>query len=298
MNAGGAGTATLTITVVKMARNLSGFSAQINKTDVDPEFTLSVTPSAGTGAIAFTSSVTSVATISGASVKIVGVGTSILTATIAEDATYLSATIATTLVVTKYDSDGDGIPDAVEIGSNPTSPIDSDGDGVPDYKDLDSDNDGYADTVEIGADPKKPVDTDGDGIPDYKDTDADNDGIIDKLEDDINFGALPDCDGDGVPNRLDKDECTIFTPQGISPNGDGLNDVLIIPGVMSYRSNKLTILDRAGAVVYEQENYLNDWGGTGKDGSILPDGVYYYVIDFNGVIPNISDFIYINRLAR
>ena len=35
------------------------------------------------------------------------------------------------------DSDGDGIPDHVEIGSNPNNPNDTDGDLTPDYQDLD-----------------------------------------------------------------------------------------------------------------------------------------------------------------
>ena len=35
------------------------------------------------------------------------------------------------------DSDGDGIPDHVEIGSNPNNPNDTDGDSTPDYQDLD-----------------------------------------------------------------------------------------------------------------------------------------------------------------
>ena len=55
------------------------------------------------------------------------------------------------------DSDGDGIPDAVE-GTG-----DTDGDGVPNHLDTDSDNDGIPDAVE-GT-----LDADGDGIPDFLD---------------------------------------------------------------------------------------------------------------------------------
>jgi hypothetical protein len=31
---------------------------------------------------------------------------------------------------------------------------------------------------------------------------------------------------------------------------------------------------------------------------LLPDGVYYYVIDFNGSRPAISNYLFINRLAK
>ena len=46
------------------------------------------------------------------------------------------------------DYDGDGINDAIELGSDFNSPIDTDGDGIPDYEDTDSDNDGINDGLE------------------------------------------------------------------------------------------------------------------------------------------------------
>jgi gliding motility-associated-like protein len=295
-NSSGIGSFTLTIRVGKANRSLSGLAALINKTTADAAFNLTAVPSAGTGKIKYTSSNPAVAVVTGTTVKIVGAGTTTITATIDEDASYGAASIATTLVVKVYDTDGDTIPDEIEIGSNPLKPVDTDGDGKPDYLDLDSDNDGYSDKDEAGKDPTRPDDSDGDGNADFRDNDSDNDGISDLQEDNLNYGALPDCDGDGIPNRLDKDECATFTPQGISPNGDGENDVLLIPGVMSYRNNQLTVYNRSGSLVYEQTNYQNDWNGTAKDGSELPDGIYYYVIDFNGVIPASSTYIYISRL--
>lgn len=195
------------------------------------------------------------------------------------------------------DSDGDRIPDSVEKGTGST-PVDTDKDGTRDYLDLDSDNDTYLDKDEAGADPTRPVDTDGDGLADFRDVDSDNDGLSDVLEDNLNFGALPDCDNDGVPNRLDRDVCVTFTPQGISPNGDGENDVLLVPGVMSTQPNKLTVYNRSGMLVYEQSNYQNDWAGTTNSGDLLPDGVYYYVVDFFGAKPTVNTFIYISRLAQ
>jgi len=111
------------------------------------------------------------------------------------------------------DSDDDGIPDAIEKGTDPNNPVDTDGDGIPDYRDTDSDNDGIPDSVEKGADGNKPVDTDGDGVPDYKDLDSDNDGIPDSVEKGA-VGTKPvDTDGDGVPDYRDLDS-----------DGDGVSD--------------------------------------------------------------------------
>jgi len=92
------------------------------------------------------------------------------------------------------DSDNDGIPDAVEAGANPSSPLDSDGDGIIDVLDLDSDNDGVVDATE-GT-----VDSDGDGVVDRLDLDSDNDGVFDLVENGV---VIPvDADGDG---RLEGD---------------------------------------------------------------------------------------------
>lgn len=189
------------------------------------------------------------------------------------------------------DSDGDGIADKFE-GTK-----DSDNDGRPDYLDLDSDNDGYSDADERGITSldQAPLDTDKDGLADYIDTDSDGDGILDKLEDDINLGNLPDCDKDGISNRLDKDICDLLKPRGISPNGDGKNDFLIIPGILRFEPNHLMIYNRWGTLVYETNNYQNKWAGTDNKGVELPDGVYYYLIDFFGKRPEISTYVYVNR---
>ncbi|AEI51421.1 DUF6923 family protein [Runella slithyformis] len=71
--------------------------------------------------------------------------------------------------------------------------IDTDGDGIPDDIDLDDDNDGVPDTVEGTGD------CDGDGISNSLDLDSDNDGITDVAE---NNGLDANCDGrlDGVIN--------------------------------------------------------------------------------------------------
>ncbi len=76
------------------------------------------------------------------------------------------------------DTDNDTIPDDIEGCGK-----DTDGDQVPDYMDTDSDGDGVRDDVEVGSNPNKPRDSDGDGIPDFQDTDSDGDGVNDGDED-------------------------------------------------------------------------------------------------------------------
>ena len=119
------------------------------------------------------------------------------------------------------DDDGDLIPDAVEIGPQPGSPLDSDFDGTPDYHDDDSDGDTILDGHE------RDLDSDGDGVLDYLDLDSDNDGIPDEIEaGDDNLNTVPvDTDGDGHPDYRDSDSDNDGLADGDEDiDGDGIVD--------------------------------------------------------------------------
>lgn len=132
--------------------------------------------------------------------------------------------------------------------------------------------------------------------------DTDGDGIYDEDEENPDK-YKPDCDGDGIENRLDPDPCPFFEPQGISPNGDGKNDVLVFEGLLTKPiPNHVSIFDRIGSLVYETENYQNNWGGETSKGTELfektgqvPDGTYYYILDFYDKRPTVKNFVYVLR---
>ena len=68
-------------------------------------------------------------------------------------------------------------------------------------------------------------------------------------------------------------------PSGISPNGDGKNDVWRISVLEEFPNASVQIFNRWGELLYEQPNgYKEPWDGTYK-GKALPVGTYYYVID-------------------
>ena len=121
------------------------------------------------------------------------------------------------------DSDGDGIPDAIEAGDDvlETPPVDTDGDGVPDFVDLDSDDDFISDSDELDADFLL-VDTDGDGTPDNRDSDTDDDGIDDVFEaGDQSLETSPgDRDDDGTPNFRDLDSDGDCIPDALEAGAD------------------------------------------------------------------------------
>lgn len=85
--------------------------------------------------------------------------------------------------------------------------------------------------------------------------------------------------------------CTI--PNGISPNGDGLNDTFDLSGFTGI--SEIKIFNRYGMVVYEQENYIDQWHGQQKNSDkLLPDGTYYYLINFEDSEPK-TGWVYLVR---
>jgi gliding motility-associated-like protein len=88
---------------------------------------------------------------------------------------------------------------------------------------------------------------------------------------------------------------------GITPDGDGLNDFLLIKYldvVEGASKNKVTILNRWGDAVFEIDDYDNlsrVFTGQTNSGSDLPSGTYFYRIDFAQGKSPINGFITLKR---
>jgi gliding motility-associated-like protein len=67
----------------------------------------------------------------------------------------------------------------------------------------------------------------------------------------------------------------------ITPDGNGSNDNFIIFCIGDYPDNHLEIYNRWGQLVYEVDNYDNDWEGKSLKGEDLPEGPYYYVLEYD-----------------
>ena len=88
----------------------------------------------------------------------------------------------------------------------------------------------------------------------------------------------------------------IFT--GFSPNGDGANDRWLIQGIDGLE-NRVRVYNRWGNLVFDREGYLNadGWDGTWTSND-LPDGTYFYVIeytDLDGNAQKASGYVQIQR---
>ncbi|MCP4978163.1 MAG: T9SS type B sorting domain-containing protein, partial [Maribacter sp.] len=216
------------------------------------------------------------------------------------------------------DSDNDNVPDSIEGH-------DHDQDGIPDVifigsdKDDDGLDDGYEGYTTIDVDVNDEMDdpfdnlpnTDGDDESDYRDTNDDDDSIM-TIDEDVNGDgnyANDDVDGDGTPDYLQPniiyDEVEVFNV--ITPNGDGVHDVLVISGLDDNPNNTIKIFNRWGVLVYTTKAYNtegNVFDGT-SEGRVtvnqdnkLPVGTYFYILDYEvstGESKSISGYLYINR---
>ncbi|MFY0652163.1 MAG: gliding motility-associated C-terminal domain-containing protein [Cyclobacteriaceae bacterium] len=70
----------------------------------------------------------------------------------------------------------------------------------------------------------------------------------------------------------------IEIPNAFSPNNDGINDTFTIPKIHLYEQSELTVFDRRGQRLFQQQRYQSDWNG-----GHLPSGVYYYVLQLPSI---------------
>ncbi|MDX1331904.1 MAG: gliding motility-associated C-terminal domain-containing protein [Robiginitalea sp.] len=201
----------------------------------------------------------------------------------------------------------DGQPDWTFTGT------DTDGDGLDDGYEGSDVADGFDVNDEIDDPANDLPDTDGTEDVNYRDVDDDGDGI-DTPDEDADGDGDPtndDTDGDGTPDYLDPvddlpEEGAVEVNQLVTPNGDGRNDFLFIRNVDQVPNNTLKIFNRWGVAVYEGTNYNNqnnvfDGRSKGRStvsaGSYLPDGVYYYIFEYELNQEKISDsgYLYISK---
>ncbi|WP_298323883.1 gliding motility-associated C-terminal domain-containing protein [uncultured Dokdonia sp.] len=144
---------------------------------------------------------------------------------------------------------------------------------------------------------------------------TDSNGIdVTDLSDDPNNDENVDPNMDGNPDDPTRTEFTgvlnIFDVEvfnGVSPDGDGVNDFFIIEGINAFPDNNVQIFNRWGVQVFEQDGYTED-EATGFKGisegratlnakETLPEGTYYYLITYQTPdgLKRKSGYLYINR---
>jgi gliding motility-associated-like protein len=70
----------------------------------------------------------------------------------------------------------------------------------------------------------------------------------------------------------------------LSPNGDGMNDVLTIDNISRYPENRIMVMSVSGVKVFESANYDNVNktfnGHSSINGAMVPKGTYFYMLEY------------------
>ena len=90
--------------------------------------------------------------------------------------------------------------------------------------------------------------------------------------------------------------------EGLSPNGDGINDSWFIADIELFPNNHVVILNRYGALVFKTDAYandVNDFDGRANVSTVgtdeLPEGTYYYTIKLSDTREPVTGFFTILR---
>lgn len=85
--------------------------------------------------------------------------------------------------------------------------------------------------------------------------------------------------------RVIADDAINVNPRNVfTPNGDGIDDEWVIEYIENYPGAEITIYNGLGSVVYETNNYNNNWNAV-YQGNDLPETAYFYVIRYENKNP-------------
>ncbi len=94
------------------------------------------------------------------------------------------------------------------------------------------------------------------------------------------FSGAGGCDSIRTLHLVIKNnDCHFSIPNAFTPNGDGINDLWIIPiaNTNCFKQVDVYVYNRYGSLVYKQLNYQSNWNGTYRSKPV-PDATYYYVV--------------------
>ena len=86
----------------------------------------------------------------------------------------------------------------------------------------------------------------------------------------------------------------LVIPTLITPNNDGLNDYFYLEGLEFLGKTVITVVDRRGVLVFQNDEYDNMWDGVDYNGNLLPDDTYFFILEPENRIP-VSGYIVIRR---
>jgi gliding motility-associated-like protein len=94
-------------------------------------------------------------------------------------------------------------------------------------------------------------------------------------------------------------EIEIAVPNGVSANGDGINDALVIDNLQYFPENNLQVFNRWGDLVFQAQPYENNWDGKSNvsalGGDELVGGTYFFVLELDENTDPIKGYIELKK---
>ncbi|WP_262249498.1 T9SS type B sorting domain-containing protein, partial [Parapedobacter soli] len=254
---------TATLTVTPVARSIQ-FPSIPAKTFGDSDFPAGAVANTGE-MIVYASSNEQVAVVQNGIVQIVGIGTATITATVAPNANYSNTPVVTQQVTVAKGQQTISLRDIGEV-SREVGSIDlgaSSSSGLP---------------VTLTLDDEQVASLDGTSLRILR---LGTVRITATQAGSANYdAAIPVTITVRVVDPAAKFPVRIH--QAVSPNGDGINEFLMIEGIRDYPENRVTIFNKNGTIVYEVNGYDNgtrSFTGKGSGSTNLPAGTYFYIVE-------------------
>jgi len=95
---------------------------------------------------------------------------------------------------------------------------------------------------------------------------------------------------DSICEVLNVVPATIENINVVTPNNDGINDVLFFNYLDFYPNAQIQILNRWGQLIFESEDYQNDWNG-----ALFTEGTYFYKLYVPGLEKTLQSFFVLEK---
>jgi|GEM_PF-3899272 len=96
-------------------------------------------------------------------------------------------------------------------------------------------------------------------------------------------GTVPSFIAYVSPGAMPVADQEIKVSQAVSPNGDGIDDILTINALTKYPDNKLSIMNRNGVVIFTASDYAKEghqFDGHDLKGNLQKPGTYFYLLEY------------------
>lgn len=254
-----------TFTITPASRLLT-FNPLPSKTYGDADFAAGATISTGEAPV-YTSSNTAVATVTNGQIHITGGGTTIITAAAPPNANYdAPAAISQILVVGKalQTITFNPIPQQVRGAIFDLSTVATSSSGLP--------------ITFVSKDPMI-ASISGQSMNDLR---IGTTNIVATQPGDNNY--YPANSVVQVVTIRDSYGHDLLVHPAVSPNGDGINDILYIEGIQDHPKNRVTLINRNGVMIYEINGYDNVVkrfdGRSNINGALQTAGTYFYLVEY------------------